>query len=367
MPLTLLGGSRRSQPVTLPALTRRQLSVLPTRFGGGVWAATAQLGRIPSWGPELGMLTSLSDRTAVRQAHLQAGAKAIWFCLYVHYQEDGVAYPNGKAGWNDFTGPNLSQAVALAQETAADGLYPFVQLGGDELGAAWVQANIQSIADAFRAGGLQGRVCFTPTFDSDADDDWSAPTACNWAPTNLAIRAALGDDFALANWLPAGWARLGFTNTTPVGPAEACVDRWSLEGPGGMGEFLAPWPAIVTANGSPWDSEHQVYTPQYVSDPSIWNQFVEQVGRRAQPGKWAPPPDAPYNRQGGLGIGGPLNGQPVTVSCDSLPPPSYTTTGQACVFEESYTYDWTHQTGITPEQIDQVRAGALACGCDAVG
>lgn len=298
------------------------------------------------------MLTAKADRNAVRAAHKAAGANAIWFSLYVHYQQSGVAYPNGIAGWNDFTGGGFAQAVELAQETAADGLYAFVQLGGDELGSAWVQNNIEAIADAFRAGGLTGRVCFVPTFDSDSDGDWSYPGE-NWAQTNIDIRAALRDDFALATWLPAGWARLGYDASTPVTEGEAAVDRWSLEGPGGLGEFLAPWPAIIGAQVGPDGN----WVPVYASDATPWNQFVEVVGRRVQKGRWVPPPDAPYNVA--------IDGQ--VVSCDENPPPTYSTPGQACVWEESHTYDWTHQTGITAEQIDTERRGALACGCDAVG
>lgn len=310
------------------------------------------------------MLTAKADRDAVRAAHKAAGAKAIWISLKVFYQEDGVAYPDGIAGNNDFS-ENIPGLVSLALETAGDGLYPFVQLGGDELGSAWVQQHIEAIASAFRAAGLTGRVCFVSTFDSDSDGDWSYPGE-NWAQTNIDIRASIGDDFALATWLPAGWARLGFDASTPVTEGEAAVDRWSLEGPGGLGEFLAPWPAVLMT-GSPWDSEHGIYTPQFASDASRWMQFVQVVGRRVQPGKWIPPSDAPYDVPGGNGIGGPLNGQPVTVSCDERNPPTYTTAGQACVWEESHTYDWTHQTGITAEQIDTERRGALACGCDAVG
>lgn len=353
MSLLVLSGRRQPSPVTLPALSRQQLAALPTRFGGGVWGPTTQLGMVPSWGVELGMLTAKSDRDAVRAAHRAASAKAIWYSLCVHYQESGVAYPNEIAGWNDFTGDGFAQAVSLAQETAADGLYPFVQLGGDELGSQWVRDHIAAIADAFRAGGLAGRVCFVPTFDSDADGDWSYP-ACNWAETNLVIRQALRDDFALATWLPAGWARLGYIpGVTPVAEGEACVDRWSLEGPGGLGEFLAPWPAIVGAEIGPDGN----WVPVYASDATRWNQFVQPVGRRVKRGSWVPPPDAPYN----VLVDGHL------VSCDENPPPTYSTPGQTCVWEESHTDDWTHQTGITAEQIDTERQGALACGCDAVG
>ena len=106
----VVGGLTKASgpPVTLPG--RQTLIHAPTRFGGGVWADTQQLGRVPSWGPEIGMLTAKADREAVYAAHKAAGAAALWFCTFIHYQEDGVAaYPDGIAGWNDFTG-NFSQA-----------------------------------------------------------------------------------------------------------------------------------------------------------------------------------------------------------------------------------------------------------------
>ena len=370
----VVGGLTKASgpPVTLPG--RQTLIHAPTRFGGGVWADTGQLGRIPSWGPEIGMLTAKADRQAVYAAHKAAGAQGLWFCTFIHYQEDGVAYPDGIAGWNDFTG-NFSQAAELACEILESGLYPCIELGGDELGSQTVIDQFPAFIAAMKSSRLgdltQGGLMVTPTFDTDADGDWSDP-GDNWARVFVALRAQMPDAMVLCLWLPAGWGRLGAENLneSDVHNAEACVDRFCQEGPATTDcEFLAPWPAILP--GSQWDSEHGIYQPNWASDPSGWLQFVQMMARRVQAGSWVPPPDEPFDVPGGLGIGGPQNGQPVTVSADARHPTTYTfNTGRGETtysWEEINTFGWTHQDGVTPEQLDSIRMGIRLCGCNTNG
>ena len=136
------------------------------------------------------MLTAKADREAVYAAHKAAGAAALWFCTFIHYQEDGVAYPDGIAGWNDFTG-NFSQAAELACEILEAGLYPCIELGGDELGSQTVIDQFPAFMAAMKSSRLgdltQGGLMVTPTFDSDADGDWSDP-GDNWARVFVALR-----------------------------------------------------------------------------------------------------------------------------------------------------------------------------------
>jgi len=349
------GGVSPTPPLPPPDVICRA----PTRFGGGVMVTTTQLGTIPSWGPEIGMLTSAADRQSVYAAHLAAGAKGLWFSLYVHYQEAGVAYPNGIAAWNDFTGANLPSAQTLCRELLQAGLLPFVQLGGDELGSAYLLENGATILAAL--AGLAAAV--TPTFDSNSDGDWSDP-GDNWAAVNVALAAAKPASMALFNWLPTGWARLGTINLSneQVVAGEAGI-TWCLEGPSAVPSlFLAPWPPLNLPAGSTWDAEHGVYQPNWTSDPTNWLQYVQVVGRRVSQ-TWTPPPGAFYDAPGGLGVGGPQAGQPVTVSVDERNPPRYSPL-EVCRYEENFTYSWTHAQGIQPAQIDQVRAGEVAMGCD---
>ena len=214
--LTLSGGSGIG-PLP-PPWGRTRLASLRTCFGGGVTATTRQLGSVPSWGPEIGMLTDKADRVATYQAHKAAGAEGIYFSVFIHYQEDGVAYPDGIAGWNDFTGNNFAQVAELACECVENQIAPLVQLGGDEKGSQWVIDNIAAIIQALKTSRLgdltQGYCALVPTFDSNADGDWSDP-GDNWAAVNVAIRAQVPDTTALYTWLSNGWARLGTVNLSP--------------------------------------------------------------------------------------------------------------------------------------------------------
>lgn len=362
---------RRQGASPPPSYTRDGICLAPSRFGGGVIATTTQLGTVPSWGPEIGMLTSAADRVATYRAHYAAGARLIYASLYAHYTEGGVSYPNNTAANNDWTVNNFSPAAAWCNEVLENNLIPALQLGGDELGTAYLMANAQKIVAAL--GGVP--CALVPTFDSDSDGDWSDP-GDNWAGVNLAFRAAMPKSMALFNWLPNGWARLGTASLSgaQVQTAEACVDAWVSEWPDEPGQFLAPWPAIQP--GSAWDAAHGVYQPNYAGDPSNWTQFVQIIARRARAGRWNPPRDEPFNVPGGLGIGGPQNGQPVTVSADARYPQTYTfDTARGITYyrgDEIWTYPWTHQgwpfvPSVNPAQIDAIRAGLLACGVDATG
>ena len=95
------------------------------------------------------------------------------------------------------------------------------------------------------------------------------------------------------------------------------------------------------------------------------------MARRVQAGKWTPPSDEPFNVPGGLGIGGPQNGQPVTVSADARNPQTYTfNTSRGETFysgEEIGTFLWTHDYKISVGQLDTIRRGLLACGVNCTG
>jgi hypothetical protein len=372
--LQLLLGAKAKTSGHLPTpLGRDGLCLATSRFSGGVKVDTQQLGPIPSWGPELGMLTNLSDRQAVYAAHQAAGASMIWICTFVHYQEAGVAYPDGIAAWNDFTGAAMTDLATLACEIVQVGRFPAVgiQLGGDELGSQWVKDNITFILDTLEHAGpfdVRPYVVLTPTFDTNADGDWSDP-GDQWASTNVTLRSAMPDSMPLFNWLPAGWARLGAQNLSPqqLADGEACVDAWCSEVPADVFQtpFNAPWPAILP--GSPWDPEHSVYQPRWASDESPWTQYVQIMGRRCRRGLWTPIPGTPYNVPGGNGIGGPDNGQPVTVSADQMHPQTYTepsSRGETYYrIEEAGTYQWTHGEDVRPA-LNLIRPGCLAAGAD---
>jgi len=317
------------------------------------------------------MLTDAADRQATYAAHKAAGAQAIWFCVFVNYQEAGVAYPNGIAAKNDFTGANMTAAADLACEVVQAGLWPFIQLGGDELGSQWVKDNIRLVMDTLQHAGpfdVRPYVAITPTFDSNANGDWSDPDD-QWASTNVAIRFSIPDDMPLFNWLPAGWARLGAANLSAqqLRDGESAVDAWCSEMPADVfnSPFTAPWPAILP--GSQWDAEHQVYQPTWAADASAWLQYVQIMDRRCRAGQWTPIPGTPYNVPGGLGIGGPQNGQPVTVSADTMFPQTYTapsSRGQTYYrIEETGTFQWTHGTDVRPA-LASIRPGVLAAGAD---
>jgi hypothetical protein len=321
------------------------------------------------------MLTAKADRVAVYDAHKSAGAEGIYFSVFIHYQEDGVSYPNGIAAWNDFTGNGFAQMAELACECVENRIAPLIHLGGDEKGSQWVKDNIAAIVLALKTSRLgdltQGYCALVPTFDSNSDGDWSDP-GDQWSSVNVAIRQAIPDATALYTWLPTGWARLGTININAqqVIDGESAVDRWCQELPGTtICQFLAPYPAILP--GSQWDAEHQLYQPTWASDPSGWLQYVQMMARRVNYSHWEPPADEPFDVSGGLGLGGPLNGQPVLVSADARHPQTYTmpsSRGQTFYSgEEIGTFLWTHGFAITTAQLDTIRRGLLACGCDCTG
>ena len=379
-----LSAFAAAAPSPPPSYTRAAICLAPSRFGGGVVATTEQLGTVPSWGPEVGMLANASDRIATYQAHQAAGGILFIASLFCHYQEANVSYPNNTAANNDWTGNGFSQAAAWANEVLENGGIPCLHLGGDEKGTQWVIANAQAIVNAL--GGIP--CALIPCFDSDGDADWSDPND-GWAAVNLALRAAMPNAMVLMNELPNGWVNFGTAN--PNIPAEtfqaaaACVDAWTSEFPTTPSEWLEPWPQIVTNLGAVWDDEHGVYQPsvaqgvfpawQTVASP--WLQFVQVIGRRARAGQWKAPADVPYSVPGGLGIGGPQNGQPVTVSADEPHPPTATQdSSRGTTYyrgDEIWTYPFTHQgwpfapDPSMPAKIDAIRAGLLACGVDATG
>ncbi len=311
------GGS----PVVKP--TREQLARIFCTMQG-VRTNTSQLGpNVPSWGPEIGMLTRVEDRRATFQAHRTAGATHIGFGIYGHYQRGDVAYPNGICAWNDFTN-DLPAFVRLIGEAVDNGLLVMMGLGADELPFAQVGAMAPALKAAL--GSLSDYVVWQFGMDSVVPiGNDGAPVYPNLQPMIdmvLNTRAAAGGDAVLAFMLPNGWAFWGpdqyagsGSYTSPMGQA---IDTWLQESsipPPGIG----PSPRIVSGE---WDAEHNDYAPIFDFDASGYMQLWQGAGRTVP--NYRAPADQPFDIPV-LVHGGPQDGQIVPVSSDTRTPPRYST------------------------------------------
>jgi len=306
------------------APTRDQLLRVRAIFQG-LTVTTAQLGTVPSWGPEVGMLTSAADRQATYAAHKRAGATHFVLAVTCHYTEPGVAFPNATACSNDWSNDPATLATRVAEVVRA-GLFPVVMQGGDELPWSTVRAQMPAWYAALKTspdGDLTPYIVWCLGFDSVVPILNANDTAVqDFIDTTLATRAVIGNGAQVIEY-PAGWAFWG--------PTDA---RFNLAGPGSytstagqaldgvLQEFANDSPGndpTPTVTGSTYDPEHG-YTPTWSADASPWMQ-VWQIAARGP--SYTAPADEPFNVRVTAAGGGPQDGQIVSVSADRQHVTSY--------------------------------------------
>lgn len=336
-------------PPLPPVPSRDQLAQVVAGFQG-ITVTTSQLGGVPSWGPEVGMLSAASDRQITYAAHKAAGATHFVIDITCHYNEPGVAYPGNQACNNDWQSQPQVTAAYVAEIVRA-GLYPVLALGGDEVPFSTIRANLPALWNALKnspSGDLTPYIVWTLGFDSivpiaAANDT----TVQDLIDTLLAIRSTIGNGVQFLE-LPNGWAFWGPTDsqfnlagvgsyTSPAGQAlDGIFQEFANVSPGND-----PTPAITSGT---WDAEHNDYSPVFSSDATAWMQ-VWQVAARTAP-HWQAPPDEPTSNNP---VTVPVTGNGQTtgqVYADVANPAKYTRPtprGQfyAIAFEFG-TYQWTH-------------------------
>lgn len=382
LPATQAPASLLSNRVTLgltpavtplpPTPTRDQLLRVRACFQDCT-VTTAQLGTVPSWGPEIGMLASSADRQATYAVHKAAGATHFVIAVTCHYTAPGVAYPGGTACGNDWSTDPATLAAHVGEIVRA-GLLPVVMLGGDELPWATVRAQMPAWYGALKNspdGDLTPYVVWCLGFDSivplaNANDD----TVQDFIATTLAIRAVIGSGVQVVEY-PAGWAFWGPTDarfdlagpgsyTSPAGQAlDGVLQEFANDSPGND-----PLPAIT---GATFDTEHG-YTPKWAGDPTAWLQVFQIAARGPSP--YTPPPDEPFNVPA-VAVDGPQLGQTVPVSADRQGVRSYAagvTTPRGRFYFVGFeiaTYQWTHGQS-TPDRIAKACGYIARVGYDAV-
>lgn len=344
--------SRRRSPMRTPFIfddavpdkpTRDQLACVNCALQG-VTVTTQQLGTIPSWGPEVAMLTSLEDRQAVYAAHKAAGATHLTIGVTCHYQEGGVQYPNGIAADNNFLG-NLPALTALVAEIVQAGLMVLLMHGADDQDQNQFDRVANGADEIVCAlAEWQPWVVHCPGFDGVVPiGNENGANLQAMIQMVLAMREAVGEAGVIAFELPTGWSFWGpgpyagaGSYTSLMGQA---VDVWLQEfaSPPGPPE---PAPKII---GGTWDAEHNDYAPVWDKDATAWQQ-IWQIAARTVP-HYTPPPDQPYDVPVRV-TGGPNDGQVVPVSADSRSPQRYacdTPRGHSYwISFEVDAYGWTH-------------------------
>lgn len=361
-------------PPLPPAPSRDALLRVHACFQG-CSVTTAQLGSVPSWGPEVGMLTSAADRQATYAAHKAAGATHFVLVVTCHYNEPGVAYPGNKACDNDWSSNPATLAARVAEVVRA-GLYPVLMQGGDELPWATVRAQTPVWYAALKHspdGDLTPYVVWCLGLDSivplaNANDT----TVQDFIDTTLATRAVIGSTGVQVIEYPAGWAFWGPTDATfnlagpgsyssPAGQElDGVLQEFASDAPGNE-----PIPAIT---GSTWDAEHG-YTPTWKSDPTAYLQVYQIAARSVT--SYTAPGEQPFNVPVIGAGGGPQDGKTVLVSSDRQGVTSYaagisTPRGRFYFIGFEYaTYQWTHGQSTTQRVLNAGRYIA-GTGYDAV-
>jgi hypothetical protein len=341
----------------------------------GVTVVTQQLGSVPSWGPEVWMLTSLADRQAVYAAHKAWGATHIVVAIAGSYVEAGVAYPNNCAMNNNYF-TDLPTMYSRLVEIILNGLIPVLMLDGDD-GFDKIYTNLPAVVKQIRTGpqgDLTPHLVYCSGFDS-IDGIGLGQYHDNGATLDqllVYIRQQIGPDAVQAkeNAMLAFWSgATGPLGGPYSGPGAQACDVFLFESQN-ISPGNDPAPLII---GGTWDSEHNDYAPVWNKSESCWTQIWQDLSRLIPNGNnYTAPPDQPFNIMvpcTGSATNASWSGT-ASVSSDSRGHASYIGIGcprgrfYSCAFEYG-TYQWTHGQ-CTAQQVQNARNYLAAIGLDQV-
>lgn len=347
---------------------RDRLCRVKAAFNADLMVTTKQLGTVPSWGPEVGMLTDYADRLTTYRAHAAWGASHIvLLAAGPPYVEPGVVYPSNTAFNNDWTN-DLDTMYSRLVECIANGLWPVLGLGGDG-GYQYIRDNLARFVNKIRtgpAGDLTPYIVYLS--GTDSIDSIGLGVYKDNGDTEDAllvfIRQTIGNDAVQAkeNYFgdPPMW------KIPPTAGSDA-VDVFLIESAGIM---LGNEPAPKIIAGT-WDAGHNDYAPVYDKPETPWTVFWLLM-KRTLP-SYTAPADQPFD------ILVPVTGSATNPAFKGTAPVSSDSRGgngawyargtprgrQYFVWFEFGTYPGTHgQAG--PGQIQRTREYGAACGFDSV-
>jgi hypothetical protein len=366
-PPTPSGGTGPAPITALPGAPGRDaLCRVHAAFNGDVSVTTPELGTVPSWGPEIGLL-SASSRQTTYAAHRAWGATHFCVAIAGNYQEGGVVYPNNTAENNNWFGA-LPTLVNILIEIIGAGMWPVLFLDGDD-GFSQIYNNLPAVVQAIRTspiGDLTPYLVYCSGFDS-IDEIGLGQYHDNGATEDalfVYIRSIIGDDAVQAKENaynnPPMWV-------IPPSPGSTAVDVFLQEFASlALGNQQAP--KIIAGT---WDAEHNDYAPTYnvpAGNEVPWTQSWQVCKRLLA--AWSPPADEPFNIlvpvTGGANAG---TNQPVSADSQGAGGQwlaSGTPRGRQYVIAFEFgTYAMTHGQA-TAEQVQTTRAYLDTWGFDGV-